>query len=301
MKKILCIHPGVAYLPEIEAYKKYFMRYDIEFIDCVKDLNNKFDETKYDILWYMMGFYFKKNNKPKVHDYASLSTGKYPFIKDMIKKFFNVKPNLRLFLNDSIKNIYKFNDNVPYLIRDMGVDEIFFKDYNIVKKYDFVYVGSIAPERKTSVLLRKFAQELKNYTLLVIGKVPYEIYKNYRSVDNIIFTGKVDYKEVPQMALQAKYAINMVPDIYPFNIQTSTKLLEYCALNLKVITTSYKWVNEFEDRYNARFFKVNENLDNFDIKKIEFFDFKIPDVKELEWNKIFDRIKLFENIQGLLY
>ena len=62
MKKILCIHPGVAYLPEIEAYKKYFMRYDIEFIDCVKDLNNKFDETKYDILWYMMGFYFKKNN-----------------------------------------------------------------------------------------------------------------------------------------------------------------------------------------------------------------------------------------------
>lgn len=59
--KILCIHPGVAYLPEIES-KKYFIQYDIEFIDCVKDLNS-YDENDYDLLWYIMGTDFKKSDK----------------------------------------------------------------------------------------------------------------------------------------------------------------------------------------------------------------------------------------------
>lgn len=289
MKKILCIHPGVAYLPEIEGYKKYFIRYDIKFIDCIKDLNNNYDENNYDLLWYMMGTDFKKIDKPKVHDYASLSTGKYVFFKDKVKKYINQKPNLRLFLNKNIRDAYNFNDNVPYLIRDMGVDKSFFIR-NEKKEYDFVYVGAITKERKIPELLKKFTNELKSKTLLVIGAVPDDIYYEFNKVSNITFIGKIEYYDVSKYASKAIYGINMIPDMYPFNIQASTKLLEYCALGLKVVTTNYEWVKKFESNYKGNFFHIDENLNNFDIKEIEKFNYIIPSVANLKWNKILDRI-----------
>jgi len=300
ISKILCIHPGVAYLPEIEAYKKYFIQYDIEFIDCVKDLNSSYVENDYDLLWYIMGTDFKKSDKPKVHDYASLSTGKYVYFKDKIKKYFNQKPDLRIFLNEEIKNKYNFKDDIPYLIRDMGVDEIFYKKYDAEKKYDFVYLGAITHERKIPNLFDKFKNDLKDYSLLVVGGVPDDIYSKYKDVLNIKFAGKVDYTEVPSIISQAKYAINMIPDIYPFNVQTSTKLLEYCALNLKVITTDYKWVNTFEKKHAAKFYKIDENFLNLNMEEIEKFNFIIPEVCDLKWNQLFYNLNLIQNIKRIL-
>ena len=49
IKKILCIHSGISYLPEIEAYKKYFKKYNIEFTDSYKDLNNNIEVIEQDI------------------------------------------------------------------------------------------------------------------------------------------------------------------------------------------------------------------------------------------------------------
>lgn len=299
-KKILCIHPGKAYLPEIEAYKKYFNNYDIQFIDCIKDLNNDYDENSYDLLWYIMGTDFKKINKPKVHDYASISTGKYIYFKDKVKKYFNQKPNLRLFLNETIKNRYTFKDDIPSLIRDMGVDEIFLKKYFIEKKYDFVYLGAITYERKIPQLLEKFKNELKNNTLLVIGSIPEDISIKFKEVTNITFAGKIEYFDVPKYISKAKYGINMIPNIYPYNVQTSTKLLEYCALGLKVISTDYIWLNEFENKYNARFYKIDENLKNFNIDNIEDFEFCIPNLESLKWNNLFDDIDLLKKIKSII-
>lgn len=299
-KKILCIHPGIAYLPEIEAYKKYFLQYNINFIDSFKDLNNQYNENDFDILWYIMGTDFKNINKPKVHDYASLSTGKYIYIKDVIKKYFNKKPDLRLFLNKDIKNKYHFNDKVPFLIRDMGIDDMFFQKRNIEKKYDFVYLGAITYDRKINILFDKFKNDLKDNTLLVVGKSPADIYANYKDVSNIIFTGRISYFDVPKVVSQAEYGINMIPDIYPFNIQTSTKLIEYCALGLKIITTNYYWVEKLEDKYNANFFKIKEDLSDLEIEKIKDFNFKTPSLNNLSWNNIFNNINLIDNIRKII-
>jgi len=300
MKKILCIHPGVAYLPEIEAYKKYFIQYDIEFLDCIKDLDNSYDENDFDLLWYMMGNDFKKMDKPKVHDYASLSTGRSVFIKDKIKKYFNQKPNLRLFLNQTIMNTYNFKDNIPFLIRDMGIDDIFFSKLNIVKKYNFVYLGAITHDRKIPILFDKFKNELTNSSLLVVGYVPEDIYEKYKNVSNIVFKGKVPYSGVPFLVSQAEYGINMIPNLYPFNIQTSTKLLEYCALGLKIITTNYEWVNSFERKFEGSFFKMDDELNNFNLNNLNKFNFKSPNVESLKWNTLFTNINLIGNIRNII-
>lgn len=292
MKRILCIHEGKSYLPEINAYKKYFDLYDdFQFIDSIKDLNGVYELGDFDILWYIMGTDFKSINLPKVHDYASLSTGNMQTVKNFVKRFFNKEPNLRLFLNNHIKDTMNFTDNVPYLIRDMGLDKSFFiKD--VKKEYDFVYMGAITRERKIPLLLNKFKSDFKSKSLLVIGEVPIDIYKEFSNTENIIFSGKVIYQDVPRLASKAIYGINMIPDTHPFNMQTSTKLLEYCALGLKVITTQYKWQKEFESKYLASFFKIDEELGNFDLNAIENFKFQIPNVEELEWTNMFDSLEL---------
>lgn len=292
MKKILCIHEGKSYLPEIDAYKKYFAAYgDFQFIDSIKDLNGIYEVGDFDILWYIMGTDFKAVNMPKVHDYASLSTGNMQTVKNLAKRVFNKTPNLRLFLNDHVKNTMNFTDSVPYLIRDMGVDKSFFIK-SVKKEYDFVYMGAITEERKIPQLLYKFKSDLKSKSILVIGEVPLHIYKEFSSSSNIIFSGKLTYKDVPRLASKAIYGINMVPDQSPFNSQTSTKLLEYCALGLKVITTQYQWQKEFENRNSAHFFKIDEKLEKFDLNAIENFKFKTPGVEDLEWSNILDSLEL---------
>ena len=296
IKKILCIHSGISYLPEIEAYKKYFKKYNIEFTDSYKDLNNNYNIDDFDLLLHIMGTDFMNNDKPKIHDYTSLSTGKYTFIKNKIKRYFNQKPVLRLFLNENVKNKMKFNDGILYLIRDMGVDNNFFNIIDAKKKFDFVYLGSVTKDRKIPELLYKFKNELQSSTLLVVGSVPYDIFDSFKSVGNITFSGKVKYEDVPKLVSTADYGINLIPNIYPFNIQTSTKLLEYCALGLKIITTNYKWANEFENKYSGSFFKIDEDLNNFKIEDIKSYNFKTPNIDELEWISMFDKIDLHKNI-----
>ena len=79
----------------------------------------------------------------------------------------------------------------------------------------------------------------------------------------MIFTGRIKQEEIPQLATKCVYAINYIPNIYPFNIQTSTKLLEYAAMDLKIITTDYWWVRNFELENNMKFYKIDEDFSNF--------------------------------------
>jgi hypothetical protein len=299
MKQIICINEGKAYLPELKAYKKYFKSHNINFIDSYKDLNNQFNIKDYDLAWVIMGSDFKKLPIPVVHDYASLSTGKYIFLKDLVKRYFNKKPDLRLFLNYNIKNKMNFRDNIPFLIRDMGIDDVFF-NRNMNKEYDFVYLGSVSKERKIPELLNVFKFKLKEKKLLVIGSVPEDLFSEYVNVKNITFTGNIDYYRVPLYASKAEYGLNIIPDLYPFNLQTSTKLLEYCALDLKIITTNYSWVNSFEKEYKGKFFKLKNDFSDIDIFELENFYFNTPNVQLLKWENIFDRINLKDTILKLI-
>ena len=123
MKKILMLSSGKAILPEINAYKKYITDYQI--VDS-RELDI-IDFTEFDLIWKFMGSdIFRKLDIPVIHEYASLSTGKFPKLKNEIKRVFNIKPKVRIFLNKNVKNEFGFNDKIPYIYRDMGIDECFF-------------------------------------------------------------------------------------------------------------------------------------------------------------------------------
>ena len=290
MKKILFQRSKKAFLPEIAAYINYFNRTnEFKSYDSSK-LGSDFNINDFDIIWEFKGLGgLKVNNQVLIHEYASLSTGSFPLIKNTLKTKINPKPNLRIFLNENVRKGFKFKDSTDYCYRDMGIDESFLQVRSDKKEYDFVYVGSICKGREIDKLLEQFTRKSQGKFCLV-GNVEDNIYNIYKYNKDIIFTGSVPYEEVSKIASKAIYGVNYIPDKYPFNIQTSTKLLEYLALDLKVITTDYKWVRQFEEKYNCSFYKLKYNNLNFDqdnIVKYKFTSEFIP--KDFLWNNIIEK------------
>ncbi|MGE7771278.1 hypothetical protein ACQKMK_12150 [Viridibacillus arvi] len=290
--KIAFVNNKKSYLPEINAYMDYLNKQNgYSAIEVLIDQKESIDTC--DVVWKFMGFEMKKDYEKQfhIHEYSSLSVGKFPKQKDLLKKYLNNKPVGRIFLNEDISRRMNFTDNIPYIKRDMGISCKFYTQQN-KKEYDFVYIGDISTSRKIENLLNYFKTTNRNQNILLIGNVSDDLYSHFKNTQNIIFTGKLNYEEVPAIASKAIYGINYMPNIFPFNIQTSTKLIEYCALGLNVITTNYKWVNQFEKSRGARFLKVNDDLTNLTKESLEKFDFITPNVEDLKWENIFNNIGL---------
>ncbi len=310
MLKILMLKSNKAYLPEIEAYKNYFSDFaDVKIIN--HDEISQICQNKFDVVWKFMGFDFepnffvkKKNFRPiLIHEYPSLSTGFLAKFKNKIKKIFNQKPDLRIFLNENIKNEFRFVDEVPFCLRDMGIDKTFFefsKRENTEKIYDFVYIGEINENRQIHKLLEKFTQgKMLDKTILLIGNPKKKIYERFKNHKNIIFQGFVQYSLIAEFASRAKFGVNWIPNKYPFNLQTSTKLLEYLALNLKIINLSNDWSQAFEKKMEAKFFNIQSCEESFDLQKIENFDYKNPEMADFAWEKVLEKSKIKEAILKL--
>lgn len=303
MKNILIERSGKAFLPVVNAYLKYFNEKEESFRLYDSSLLTDWKTEDFDMVWRFMGIdAFQKLTIPVIHEYPSLSTGMFPKLKNKIKQTVNRKPELRVFLNRSVKEGMNFKDQIEYIYRDMGVDDIFFGVDHSEKKFDCVYVGSMSKERDIHLLLDYFKWKGKNLTLLLIGDVSDEIYGDYRMCENITFTGKLKYEDVPECAAQAVYGMNFMPDKYPYNIQTSTKLLEYLSMGLKVITTDYLWVRNFMDENKIQLVTVNHSLDGLDslIKKDKARSIDRAHFEKYKWSHIIQQSGIEEKIIKLL-
>ncbi|MER2009356.1 MAG: glycosyltransferase, partial [Psychrobacillus sp.] len=214
--------------------------------------------------------------------------GRLGRVKDCIKKHVNIQPQGRIFLNEHVKQQFNFKDQVPSITRDMGIDSSFFQT-DCAKEYEFVYIGDMNEQRQLDKLLESFRNS--PFTILMIGTPNDRLFNEFKSEKNIIFTGRVSYKEVPLLASKAVYGVNFIPNKQPYNEQTSTKLLEYCALNLKIVTTNYSWVRRFEQQEKASFYKISTH------QKIDFdillkHEYRTPNVDKYEWNKVLDNADL---------
>ncbi|MFK2825935.1 glycosyltransferase [Bacillus sp. B190/17] len=299
---VLLIHKNKAYLPEISAYKEYFNKHSTFVFHDINDVKKE-DIGDFDALWTFMGIEaLRRPNKDQliIHEYNSLSVGDFSYIKDFFKKHLNMKPDLRIFLNQQVKEKYNFKEGIPYLYRDMGIHDSFFITYEAKKEYDFTYVGSVSKERNTHHLLNHFKNKLKKQTILLVGHPPDEIYQEFKRCPNIVFTGSVSYTDVASLASKAIYGINYMPDRHPFNLQTSTKLIEYFAMGLKVITTDYKWVQYFEEKNNIKIFKIDEDLTNFNMDSVSNFNHQRMDVTKYKWEKVLEEAKVIQCLNKLL-
>ncbi|HNQ92347.1 MAG TPA: glycosyltransferase [Alphaproteobacteria bacterium] len=297
MKKILFLRRDGVYLPEISAYMAYLRKKMPLFEICdSSEIKENFSESDFDVIWKFMGF-DRQNHHGRfvVHEYGSLSVGRLPRVKNVIKRVLNSNPSMRVFLNEAVRQGMGFNGNTDYRLRDMGVSSHFFRKFsNPDPEFDFVYSGSLNRGRIISLMLDHFKTTMKGSRLLVVGAVPDDIHEMFGKTPNIHFTGRLKYEDVPDAITQARYGLNIMPDIYPFNIQTSTKVLEYCAARMPVISTNYKWISEFEREAKGKFFYIENSFSNLKIDDINKYPFVVPSMEDYEWDKIIEKSKVFD-------
>ena len=261
-----------AFLPEAYAYQRFFNQRGLH-CQIVKKGGESLLAFDGIILFHGFHPFWHKYPPLVVGEYHSLSVGRFSRIKDLIKRLVNVRSSCYIFLNDSVRKNMFFRDAPNVFIRGMGVNE--YQGSATLDEHDFdiIYCGS---ER---LGVRQVVQRLVGlgFSVAIVG------FDWGGDLKGIVNFGKVDQAQVSAILSRATYGLNYTPDVHPLNIQDSTKVLEYCASGLKVITNKYYWVTEFEKKRNARFLDVNKIVSRKDLVD---FDFCTPDVRDLEWEKV---------------
>jgi glycosyltransferase involved in cell wall biosynthesis len=283
--RIAFIHPHSAFLPEINAYQKIFSTFNVETIVIKPEDAGKINA---DVEWHFMGIdkSRKKTGLIKIHEYTSASVPPFNQFKNLSKKIFNAKPDYRLFLNEYVKEKFDFKDEISFGFRDMGISDSFlhFDNSSIKKEFDFVYAGSVNAERQIEKLMELFTtKDLKKKSFLIISKDYNELASKFSQFKNIYFIGPITHDEMPAHISKSRFAINFMVDKEPFNEQTSTKLLEYVALKIPIISTDYKWAKKFQKENGGSLFYLKTDLSNFIWDDISSFNYSFADLKNWRW------------------
>jgi len=241
------IHPGHSYLPELEAYAAHLQPWGHELCTHQNASTVPVDAR---VVWWMCGRVpsaeaRRLKNTFHIHEYASTSAPPKAWAKDQIKRWTQPKPDYRLFQNEWVRQRLGFADDVPWEFREMGVSSTFLTQPQPedAAEFDMVYLGDMVRLRHFLPVFEGLEQA--GMRTLLIGSMPAPLQRQFQAFTHITVTGKVPHHEVPAQLRRARCALNLVPDRLPYSEQTSTKLLEYCAIGLPVISTDYRWVRNF--------------------------------------------------------
>ena len=153
-------------------------------------------------------------------------------------------PHFRVFQSEWVRQRMGFGDNalgaVPYALRDMGVPDAFLTaQTQQAPEFDLVYLGEMRRLLHFVPLLHTLGQA--GLSLLLVGDVPPALEERLVTLGHIQSTGRVPQDQVPAQLLRARAGLNLMPDVLPLSEQTSTKMLEYLALGLPVVSNPYAW------------------------------------------------------------
>ena len=284
-----------AFSPEIEGYSKYFqssMGMKVKVFSSFQEA-----DANSDIVIVFFGFipFWTRHKSIVIAEYHSLSVGKLSFIKNLLKRLLNIRGEHYIFLNETVRKKLFFSNRLSYSYRGMGFDaEECVLSADAEKKYDFVYSGVVGRSGVIDAISRI---ESLGFNIAVVGNTEKEGLVLSGISKNIICFGKVPLKKSYEIMASAKYGLNYTPDDFPLNIQDSTKVIEYCALGLGVVTNRYEWVNDFEKKIGARFLSL-ENVNDSD--SVYGFEFKRGEIEQYSWKKVIEKSDVKKFIYSLL-
>ena len=240
------VHGARSYLPELAAYQAH-----IECLGHAVQRHTQAHTVPGDAraVWWICGRVpgdqaRRLKGAVQVHEYASASVAPLARLKDRIKQWQQPVPDFRVFQSEWVRQRMGFGDNapgaVPYALRDMGVPDAFLTaQAQQAPEFDLVYLGEMSRLQRFVPLLHTLGQA--GLSLLLVGDVPPALQKRLATLGHIQSTGRVPQDQVPAQLLRARAGLNLMPDVLPLSEQTSTKMLEYLALGLPVISNPYAW------------------------------------------------------------
>tara|TARA_B110000305_G_C19270340_1_gene554123 strand:- start:91 stop:966 length:876 start_codon:yes stop_codon:yes gene_type:complete len=278
-----------SYLPEIIAYRNYFIENNIKVIISDQELLLK----NCDVIIVFCGFFLKKKLKNKfyIHDYSSLSTPPLCKVKDLIKRYFNYEPNLRIFNSKLIKNQMSYKDKVPYIIRSQGVLKTFFQKRQKKFTYDFLYTGSIETRKGLEEIFFKYLK--LGFSILVIGNVSNSYKIKFSNFAKIKFLGAKKYIHIHKYYKICKYGLNYIPDEFPYNAQYSTKFLEYSASKLNIVSNKTPFMKEISKKYKIKNIYDEDIHTTQDLKDAQFQHINLLNY---EWNVVLKKSGILKKL-----
>jgi glycosyltransferase involved in cell wall biosynthesis len=162
-------------------------------------------------------------------------------------------------------------------------------------EFDLVYLGEMNR-------LLPFVPQLQSIheagrTLLLVGDVPDALHAQLPA--SVTCTGRVPHADVPHQLRRARFGLNLVSNIEPYNQQTSTKLLEYCAVGLPVVSNDYAWVRYFAAHYQGNFHLLRDDPSSWQYsfgEALEAYPYVVPDVRELAWHKLLAKLTIWQHL-----
>lgn len=276
VKRVAVEITNKAFLPEAYVYEKRFLELGFR---CELVYKDEYEVSDYDAVVLFHGFhpFWKKYPKFVIGEYHTLSVGRLSRVKDFLKRIINVRPDFLIFLNEDVRRYIWHQNFTPYALRGMGYNQKNFEGFGqIDKEFDIIYCGS---EREGLI---PHLERLASLGLCV-AVVGFEFTSSF---ENLKCLGRKSPAEAHKLLSKSRFGLNYTPDVFPFNIQDSTKVIEYCGAGLGVITNRYSWIDEFERTRNARFMSLDAVRHKEDVLK---FDFITPDVSDLQWEVVIEK------------
>lgn len=232
------MHEGKAAYPDVLAFKDYFdPAYDVSIVHP-RELATAPDIGSA-VCWHMMGFYPRRfGARLVIHDYRSLSVGRFRTAKDLLKRVFNATPDFRVFQNASIRSALGFPEHKRTFYLPMGVPDAFVKARAaaVAADCDFVYIGSLLNERRCELMIDSFVRRFGSSKIFrLYGARNPELEARYAGRENVQFCGLVAQSDLLLRLKAARVGVAYFPNHFPHVIQSPTKLMEYAALGMRVL------------------------------------------------------------------
>ncbi|NJO88916.1 MAG: glycosyltransferase [Chloroflexia bacterium] len=153
----------------------------------------------------------------------------------------------------------------------------------------YIYTGILDPQRNIIIMLHAF-ERLKHLDvhLLVVGFCRNHDYFNYlkaevtaMGMDTLVsFTGQIKYEEVVNYYHVANIGISFIPQTEYFTDQPPTKLFEYIAAELLVVSTSTKSVKSI--LCDKELILTQDNINDFSCALLSAYNLSVDDASKMK-------------------
>jgi glycosyltransferase involved in cell wall biosynthesis len=252
-QRVHFVHSGSAYLPELAAYRQWLTQrgHAVHVHSSAATVPEGAD-----VVWWICGRVHRSHAQRlqsswQVHEYASASVSPWAWLKDRVKQFSHPRPHHRIFQSEWLRQRMGLTDQVPFSLRDMGVPSHFLQaQAQGAPDVDLVYLGEMSRLMQFVPALEAIDQA--GLRLLLVGQIPPELDAVLARLSHVHTTGRIAQADVPAQLLRARAGLNLVPDRLPLSAQTSTKLLEYLAVGLPVLSNPSAWAAQMAAQHPQR-------------------------------------------------